>query len=370
MLFNDALLKAANDLLSKTNTNQGSDNKISLLIDPLIDGVTGAQSTATQSMGRRIVELVQSSYPKFQVKAFTAAELEKNPIVLIGTFTPINNAGTPDGTKDVYRICLALADLASKKIISKGVARAKFDGVDVTPTSYFTDSPVFSKDAAVEAYVKSCQGTKPGDAIEKTYIDRISSAALISDAIQAYDDRKYERALELYDKASKNTSGDQLRALNGVYLTNWRLGRRQATEQAFGRLVEYGLNNDRLAVKFLFKKGTTQFVSTRTVSVPYDMWLENIAMKVAKNKSCLDVIGHASPTGPAALNDTLSTMRARYVVQRMSGLASRTAHQMVASGVGSRQNIIGTGRDDASDALDRRVEFKVNPTCFGQKKSI
>ena len=370
ILFDDALLKAANDLLSKANINQSSDGKINLLIDPLIDGVTGAQSKATQMMGRRIIELVQNSYPRFQVKSFTNAELEKNPIVLIGTFTPINNAGTPGGTKDAYRICLALADLGSKKIISKGVARAKFDGVDITPTSYFTESPVFSKDAAIDAYVKSCQGTKPGDAIEQAYVDRISSAALIADAIEAYDGRKYEQALELYGKASKVPGGDQLRALNGVYLSNWRLHRQQAAAQAFGRLVDYGLNNDRLAVKFLFRKGTTQFVSTRYVSAPYDMWLENIATRATKNKSCLGIIGHASPTGPAAFNDKLSALRARYVMQRISDLANKTAHQMTASGVGSSQNIIGTGRDDASDALDRRVEFKVDPACSTQKKSI
>ncbi len=31
---------------------------------------------------------------------------------------------------------------------------------------------------------------------------------------------------------------------------------------------------------------------------------------------------------------------------------------MIANGVGSRETIVGTGRDDATDALDRRVEFK------------
>jgi hypothetical protein len=35
----------------------------------------------------------------------------------------------------------------------------------------------------------------------------------------------------------------------------------------------------------------------------------------------------------------------------------------VAFGVGSRENLIGTGRDDASDVLDRRVEFKPIEPC-------
>ena len=31
----------------------------------------------------------------------------------------------------------------------------------------------------------------------------------------------------------------------------------------------------------------------------------------------------------------------------------------IANGVGSRQTMVGNGRDDTSNALDRRVEFKV-----------
>jgi hypothetical protein len=33
--------------------------------------------------------------------------------------------------------------------------------------------------------------------------------------------------------------------------------------------------------------------------------------------------------------------------------------KMISSGVGSKEMLIGTGKDNASDALDRRVEFKV-----------
>ena len=37
---------------------------------------------------------------------------------------------------------------------------------------------------------------------------------------------------------------------------------------------------------------------------------------------------------------------------------------VIATGKGSREMMVGTGKDDASDALDRRVEFKVAP-CGG-----
>ena len=33
--------------------------------------------------------------------------------------------------------------------------------------------------------------------------------------------------------------------------------------------------------------------------------------------------------------------------------------RIIATGRGFKENLIGTGKDDSSDALDRRVEFKV-----------
>ena len=71
---------------------------------------------------------------RFDLQPFSTDALSRSPIVLIGTFTAVNNAGAADGPRDAYRICLALADLRSKSIVSKGVSRAKPEGIDVTPT--------------------------------------------------------------------------------------------------------------------------------------------------------------------------------------------------------------------------------------------
>src|SRR5260370_29265940 len=141
--FDDALLRAANDLFSKAAVPPG-DGKIELVIDPLIDGISGAQSTATRLMQERIVALVRKSYPRFEVRPFSTEALLRAPVVLIGTFTAINTAGVADGPRDVYRICLALADLRSTSIVSKGVARAKPETIDVTPTPAFADTPVWA----------------------------------------------------------------------------------------------------------------------------------------------------------------------------------------------------------------------------------
>ncbi len=356
--FETALLKAANDLFTKANLS-GSPDKLTLVIDPLIDGVTGAASRATQLEEKRIVELVKTSYPRFQVERFSSESVAKSPVVLIGTFTAVNNAGVAGGVRDAYRICLALADLKTRTIISKGVARALPEGIDPTPVAFYADSPVYVKDASTEAYIKSCQGTKVGDNVDQLYADRILVASLINDGIEAYNDGRYRDALDVYQSALKTPGGDQLRVHNGVYLANYRLNRTKSAMEAFGKVVDYGLKGDRLAVKFLFKPGSTQFYNDRKVRAPYNAWLEKIAQRTAAKEGCLEVIGHTSATGLAALNDRLSALRADYLKDRLEGEEKGLRGRLISTGKGSREMIVGTGRDDASDALDRRVELKV-----------
>ena len=355
--FDKALLKAAIDLFSKAKLDPALD-KVTLVIDPLIDGVTGSQSVATHLEEKRVIALVKNNYPRFQVARFSADTLAKAPIVLIGTFTAVNNAGVASGPRDAYRICLALADLKTRTIISKGVARALPEGIDPTPAAFYADSPVFAKDAPTDSYVKSCQGTKVGDAIDQGYADRIVLASLVNDGIEAYDAGRYRDALDVYQSALKTPGGEQLRVLNGIYLANYKLHRTSAAMDAFGKVIDYGLKSDKLGVKFLFKPGSTQFSTERSIRAPYDAWLEKIAERTAAKQGCLEIVGHTSATGLSAINDRLSGLRADYVKDRLEANDRVLRGRLIATGKGSREMIVGTGKDDTSDALDRRVEFK------------
>ena len=75
------------------------------------------------------------------------------------------------------------------------------------------------------------------------------------------------------------------------------------------------------------------------------------------------VSGHTSPTGTPTLNDRPSSLLAGYVRSRLEIVAPALHDRMIATGVGSRETLVGTGRYDASDALDRRVELKLIPKC-------
>ena len=92
----------------------------------------------------------------------------------------------------------------------------------------------------------------------------------------------------------------------------------------------------------------------------YPMWLRRIAQAAESSGSCLNIIGHTSRSGSAELNDRLSLQRAERVAELLEAEADLRG-QLRATGRGFSENIIGTGTDDASDAIDRRVEFSVVP---------
>ncbi|MCU4178184.1 OmpA family protein [Bosea sp. BH3] len=333
--------------------------QVEIVIDPLIDAASGAQSTATRSMQQRLMEIVRSSYPRFTVLPFDSEALSRKPVVLVGTFTAVNNQGVADGARDAYRICLTLADLKSNSVVSKGVARAQIEGVDATPTLYYRDSPLWSKDASTDAYIKTCQGTKLGEALDPVYVERLTAAALINDGILAYESSHFREALAFYRAARKLPGGEQHRVRIGTYLAASKLSRRDDTVDAFGDLVEYGLQNNELMVKLLFKPGTTQFIDNAQITEPYPMWLSQIATRARQKGSCMEIVGHTSRTGLPHVNERLSVLRAQFIMDLLLIGAPENRGRMLATGRGFKENLVGTGKDDASDALDRRVEFKV-----------
>lgn len=362
--FAEAVVSAATTVFTGASSTlaPGAPRQV-VVIDPLVNGVTGEQSAATQQIQERIVALAKEKYPQFDIQPFTAAAVAKGPNVMVGTFTPVNAQGQTSGAREAYRFCLVMVNLNAGKTIAKGVARARPDGVNTTPIGFFRDSPAWTSDASIKSYIDTCQATKVGDPISPTYVNGIVTASLISEAIDAYDADRYRDALGLYETAETTPFGKQLRVYNGLYLTNWKLNRREAAADAFGRVVEYGLRNNSLGVKILFRPGSTALASDPRQPNPYDMWLRQIATRSAVGNACLQVTGHSSPSGSAAVNEQLSQLRAEYVKDRLEREVPALRGHVIATGVGAKSNMIGTGADDLTDALDRRVEFKVLPSC-------
>lgn len=356
--FDEAVVAAANTLLSGA-AQQTKERRV-LVIDPLIDAVSGMESAQTRVMEKRIVDLAKEKFPQFDVQPFSVSSVAKLPIVLVGTFTPIDAKNQVRTTREQFRICLALADMGSGKILSKGVARSQLDGIDSTPTGFYRDSPVWSgEDPAITGYVRTCQATKPGDPIDPVYLQSIATAALVNEAIDLFEAQNFKASNELFRGAAQTPAGKQLRVLNGWFLSSWNLNRRTEAAQAAGRLADYGLERRSFSMMFLFPPGRAEFTPDRKVSGTYPILLREVAQKTVQTKDCLEVVGHASRSGTEPANEKLSLARANFVRAELERSAKPLAKRTTAVGVGSREWMVGTGSDDLVDAIDRRVQIKV-----------
>ena len=146
--LDEAVLRLADATLSRANLPPGRSGRHALVIDPLIDRVTGAETATTRSMERRITDLVRDRHAAFDLRPFTTASLDQRPLVLLGAIDTAAEAGSltvaaKPGPPPAYRIWAVLADLETGQILSHETAWVQSRDVDATPTAFYRDSPVW-----------------------------------------------------------------------------------------------------------------------------------------------------------------------------------------------------------------------------------
>jgi outer membrane protein OmpA-like peptidoglycan-associated protein len=361
MPFEEAVAQATDGLVGQVQKGPAFLAKLakrSVVLDPMLDAATGQQTAATSLLETRVSERLTAKADAFEILPFQSANLGKAQYLLTGTMTRVGGDGT--AKKRALQIQLALTDLKTGVVAAQASALARDDGLDHTPLPYYRDSPVLVKDKVIEGYART-SATPPGQRGDAFYLERIAEATLIHEATSLYNQERYVEALGRYRSALATPAGEQLRVVNGVYLASVKLGRTAEAEQAFGRVVALGIAYNELGVKFLFNPGSTQFWSDQKVSGAYPMWLRQIARESTGAKVCMNIVGHTSRTGSEPANDALSLQRANFIRERLAAEAQSLGAKTKTSGMGFRQNIVGSGTDNAVDALDRRVEFKIVP---------
>ena len=363
LAFGDAVDQLTVALFARARLDPQAAAGRTLVVDPLIDRATGNQAAATQSMEQRMLGVVRARFGGIEPRPFTSDALRSQPLVLVGSITPVAEAGGTVPAKaasQTYRIWAALADLRTNQIVSQESAWVRADGVDMMPIRFFRDSPSWVADPSQAAYIKTCAG-KPGEPIDPAYLGSLLTSATVAEGIKAYEAGRYADALALYTTARVLPSGSQLRVLNGIYLAEAALGRKAQAEAAFGSVVDYGLERGKLAVKLVFRPDSTRFWPDPAVSGAYPMWLRQVAARSTARAACFNLVGHTSPTGSPAANMTLSLARAAAVRSRLVADHPQLEAGTGVEGRGGAEPIVGSGRDDASDVLDRRVEFETRP---------
>ncbi len=354
--FEQAAQAATDGLVSQTTSAGllGARGRRVVIVDPMREAPSGQQTRATQHLQQSVTEhLARQHAERLELAAFDATQLARAHLLLTGTLATEAGGAT-------QRLQLALTDIASGRVVAQASAHARSDPQDAQLLPYDRDSPVLVRDAATAGYVRTTAAA-PGTPGDAAYLARIATTTVVAEATTLYNAERYADALARYREAAALPGGEQLRVLNGIYLSTVRLGRPADAEQAFGRVVALGIAQHELGVKFLFNPGGTEFWSDTRINSAYPMWLRQIAREARSTPACVQIVGHTSRTGSEAANDTLSLQRATVIRQRLVSEAPELGARLLTAGMGYRGNIVGSGTDNAMDALDRRVEFKVVP---------
>ena len=335
-----------------------------VVIDPWIDVTTGSQVATTKLMQEELESLAPQHFPQLELLQFTPESLARKPLVILGAIAPVNGPGDVEpvvGSPGAYHVYGVLADLSTGKIASTAGGWVRPQDINTTPTAFYRDSPIWLADESVAAYLRTLRAGS-GDPIDPDYLQNLEAEALITAGNADYSDGNYKQARNLYSHAGGLPGGGhQLRVYSGLYLTNWALGNRRSATEVFAQMVDYQLTHGQLSIKFLFRPASTAFWPDPAISAAYPYWLQVIARRVEADGGCLHLTGHSTTSGSARQNDRLSEARAQRIRNELLRTDPRLSRQITASGAGSRDAIVGTGRDDETDLIDRRVDLAVVP---------
>lgn len=348
------LLQGASHVAGELNRQLNTAGAIAeqIAVDPMLDGRTGQQTKASALMQNLVAEAMpQAGAAAGRLIKLDARSAEAAQLIATGVITAL-----PE--KDQYRMNVAVTNRDTGVIVARSAARFMDAALNTRPTAAFNDSPAIAVDQAVAGYIRTAEALAGGHA-DSVYLKQLPAAALLSEAVEAYNGGNWADALRGYEAALAKPDGMQLRTLNGVYVANVKLGRKKEAEAAFGKIMEAGFANNDLAIKLLFKPNETSFWPDPAVSGHYAMWLRQIASSAKRSASCLQIVGHASHSGQELRNRELSLARAKVIRQKLNEYAPGLLARASVYGAGSSENLVGTGKDDASDAVDRRVEFRL-----------
>jgi outer membrane protein OmpA-like peptidoglycan-associated protein len=327
-----------------------------LAIDRMTDARSGQTTTLTQDLSQRIAKLLAASVPDAVVGMLDHENLGKADLLVAGT---LMNDISEDPHQRRLRVSVSAVDLKTGVIVAQSSVWLKGD-YDTTPDLFYRDSPIVPRDTVVDAQSATARAL-PGTQADPLYLNQLTTGAILNEAESAYNAGNPAEAARLFEIAVNREDGRTLRTYTGLYLANTRLDHKPESEEAFSGLVREGFASNQLSIRFLFKVNSTEFVEDPLHGPQYPMWLRQLARTFWNAKNCVEISGHSSRSGSTELNDKLSEYRAEAVMRYMMLTQPQIRSKVKWVGKGTRENIVGTGADDESDAVDRRVEFKAIP---------
>lgn len=359
--FDVAMKALAEQLFTQVRNNQNVISRIGntmLVVDPFIDANTAEVTETTRSIEQAVFAEARQAFPNFTVMRMDAGNIGKANFVIGGIIRLDEYSTGNKASGRFYRVSASVTDMKTGVVIANADVWVANKSLKHIPIGTYQDSPMYLKDRRTEGYIATAT-TLPGNKADHEYFASLPTAALLVEAERAYEEGRLKVAEQLFKMVEARDDGRIMKTYSALYLIYRKLNQPEEAENMFARLVDVGLENKNISARLLFSVNSTEFVGDRELRDQYAVWLRQIARKVASSNVCLQVVGHSSKTGAESYNDTLSLQRAEAVLAAMVKNHGGLAQRVRADGRGYRNNIIGTGSDDAQDAIDRRVEFSI-----------
>ena len=329
-----------------------------IVVDPFIDAQNGYAVKAGLNAQNAISTQTKAASKNIEFLELTTDNLAKATYVMSGTLGVEERAG--QAGRKVYRIHVALLNPKSGAVAAQTSVWLADRNLDMTPLPVYQESPVFLNDRYTGGLVTTSR-TPGGQAADGTYVSQLATAALQSEAQQAYASDDANRSLGLYQRAETRPDGKTLKIYSGLYVSYLKLGNLNDAERTFAQLIAVAFAENNLSIRFLFRVDSTDFIAETKLNQQYRIWVRQLGQHIVRKQQCVEVQGHSSKSGNEAYNSRLSLQRAEAIRRQMQQEASGSLNLTRATGRGFQDNLVGSGSDDEKDAIDRRVEFKILP---------
>jgi outer membrane protein OmpA-like peptidoglycan-associated protein len=199
--------------------------------------------------------------------------------------------------------------------------------------------------------------TEPVIRVKNPVYDSVETDVLLDKADTALENKKYEKALLLFELAAKRSDTPWVRTYAGLYQTHLKLKHTAAAEKAFRRLLEASFKkSDKLNFKFLFSVNSSEFINDADLRNEYSFWLRQIARYLADKRLCSHIVGHSTVTEEIE-NEDLSLLRAKKIQKLMAMTFPAILQKSRLIGKGANETLVGTNSNNVMDTIDRRVEI-------------
>ena len=354
--FTTGINQLVNNLLSDLQRFQLFQDTNTIVLNPFLDVDNGQIIETSLDIEKLIISEVKSNFQNINIARISPQTLTNAKYVLNGIIA--YEANKSNKIKH-YKISASIIDLATNSIVTNHTVYIQSSGLNYKPTPSYQDNPMYFKGKTLQNIISSVKSSV-GSKVDTDYYSFIEIKALLITAQTAYDNRKYKQAYKLFKNILKKQGGKIIETYGGLYSVAFKLGKLKEAENNFGKMVDIGMQQGTLPVKFLFKTDLTNFLNIPELKQQYNIWIKQISKYLRINSDkCIHIVGHTSTSGSYKYNKVLSKSRANNIQKRMSKIFSGIMQRSKTIGKGSDDVIIGTKPDSNENAIDRRVEFKI-----------